>query len=121
VDALRSGNKKVSIALKGNPAFRLTGNGKTPVSSRDLIHWRTGLVRGILRQEALWRAEAQIRVIGKLEGSPPRSLAQISFRLGLQAPGDASEQKLAVRGPRFLPSPGSFRSLRPKNLTLFAL
>jgi hypothetical protein len=26
VDALRSGNKKVSIALKGNPAFRLTDN-----------------------------------------------------------------------------------------------
>src|ERR1700676_779826 len=75
---------------------------------------RAGPTGCALRQKAFWCAEAQVRVIGNLRRPPPGAFAQISFRLGLQTPGDAPEQKLPVRGPRFfskyLAVPGSLWS-----------
>ena len=49
-----------------------------------------------------WRQHPNIGVVGDLQGALARSLRQATFGFGLQAPGDTPEQKLAVRGPRFL-------------------
>jgi hypothetical protein len=37
-----------------------------------------------LREKIFRRAQAQVRVIGDFQGSPPGAFAQISFRFGLQ-------------------------------------
>jgi hypothetical protein len=63
---------------------------------------RFGLLRRGLGEKALRRAESEIRVVGDLHCPSSGSFTQISRGLGLQAPGDASEQKLPVRRSRFL-------------------
>src|SRR5712692_3364131 len=48
----------------------------------------------------LRRAHTKISIIGNLGGAAARPFAQISFGIGLQAKGDAAQQKLLVRGFR---------------------
>jgi hypothetical protein len=47
-------------------------------------------------------ARTKIPIIGDANGSAARLSTQISFGVGLQAPGDAAKQELLVRRFRFL-------------------
>jgi hypothetical protein len=47
-----------------------------------------------------WRPQPQIQILGQLRSALPRSITQVTFCLRLQAPGDASEQVLAIRRRR---------------------
>src|SRR2546425_380854 len=77
---------------------------QSPVSLRLGASNHTYRIRGNLTgQQFLRRPGAEVGIIEDLGGAAACAFAQATFSVGLQAPGDAPEQELFIRGFRLLP------------------
>jgi hypothetical protein len=65
--------------------------------------------------------EPQVGVVGDLQRPLSSTLAQIAFGAGLQAPGNAPEQRLPIRGSRFLSDHRSVSDAQVRGLHLAQL
>jgi hypothetical protein len=55
------------------------------------------------RSRRLGCGQAEVPVVGNLQGASPRPLRQPTLEVGLQAPGDSAQEEDPVPGPRLFP------------------
>jgi hypothetical protein len=85
------------------PPEQRTDHGETGITSCSIpISWngRDGLTADA--KETAWRDDPQVGVVGDLLGPEPGTFGETSFGECLQAPGNLSEQMLAMSRLRLL-------------------